>query len=185
MYIFLHEKKTYTHTKNGDYMKNISIWKDTVKELHYPKLEGNKEVDVLIIGGGITGISTLYNLKNSKLNVMLVEQNKIGQSTTGNSTGKLELLQNDLIDKIRKNFGDTTARKYVKSQQDAIKNAVDIIEKENIDCNLEKVEAFLYTDKKEEVKKIKDLVTFLKTCNIKINKVSKDKLGEQPHLKLH
>ena len=68
-------------------MKNISIWKNNFKNIKYQPLKENKKVDVLIIGGGITGISTLYHLNDSKLNVILVEQNKIGFSVTGNSTG--------------------------------------------------------------------------------------------------
>ena len=92
-------------------MKNISIWKDTVREKKYPKLSSDKNIDVLIIGGGITGASTFYYLKNSGLKVMLVDQNKIGFSTTGSSTGKLNYLQNNLIDKIRSSIGENGAYK--------------------------------------------------------------------------
>ena len=123
-------------------MKNISIWKDTINKKEYPKLNGNKNVDVLIIGGGITGISTLYELRDSKLNVILVEQNKIAMSTTANNTGKLNYLQNNLLDKIRTNFDDKTIAKYIKSQQYAIDLITDIITKENIKCDLQKTNAF-------------------------------------------
>ena len=57
-------------------MKNISIWKDTVKELKYPELSSDKKVDVLIIGGGITGVSTFHYLKKSNLNVVLFANKK-------------------------------------------------------------------------------------------------------------
>ena len=147
-------------------MKNISIWKDIKKEKNYPKLCENKKVDVLIIGGGITGISTLYHLNNAKLKVMLVEQNEIGTSTTGNSTGKLTYLQNDLIDKIRKHVGDETASKYVNSQIDAIDMIKRTIEKENIDCDLQKVDSYIYTNKKEEIKYLEELREFLKKDSI-------------------
>lgn len=155
-------------------MKNISIWKDTVNEEEYPKLTEDKEVDVLIIGGGITGVSTLYQLKDSGLDVALVEQNKLGQAVTGNSTGKLSFLQNDLIDKIRNNFDDKTATLYLKSQIDAIKMAISIIEKENIDCDLRKVKSYIYTNKKSEIRKIKSLVIFLNQCGIKVYKQDVD-----------
>ena len=73
-------------------MKYRSIWKDNIDSISYKKLDKDIECDVLIIGGGITGISSLYHLRDSKLNVVLVEQNRIGYSTTGNSTGKLTYL---------------------------------------------------------------------------------------------
>lgn len=162
-------------------MKNISIWIDTVNKTKYPKLNENKEVDVLIIGGGITGASTLYNLKDSNLKVMLVEQNEIGKSVTGKSTGKLNYLQNNLLDKIRNSFGDKKASLYLKSQKDAIKMITDIIEKEKIDCDLERVDSYLYTNKKEEISKIKDLQRFLKKNNIKTIK-DKSKLVKNKYM---
>ena len=149
-------------------IKNISIWKDTVKIKEYPKLNEDQEVDVLIIGGGLTGISTLYNLQNSNLRVMLVEQNRIGQGVTANSTGKLSFLQNDLLDKIRKSFNDEVASLYLKSQITAINKVVEVINKEKIACDLETVDSILYTKKEDEIAKIKDLETFLKSNNVKV-----------------
>ena len=117
-------------------MKNISIWKDSIKLKKFNKLESDKSVDVLIIGGGITGISTLYHLLDSNKRIILVEQNKIGFSTTGNSTGKLNYLQNDLIDKIKDNYNDSFALNYINSQIDTISEMVNLIKKNKIDCYL-------------------------------------------------
>lgn len=155
-------------------MKEISIWKDTVNETNYQKLNEDKKVDVLIIGGGITGISTLYNLKDSNLKVILVEQNRLGMSVTGNSTGKLSYLQNDLLDKIRKCHNDEIASKYLKSQRHAIRMIKDTIKKENIDCDLEKVDSYLYTNKDNEIKKIEDLVKFLNNNGIETKNINND-----------
>lgn len=155
-------------------MKNISIWKDTVREKKYPKLSSDKNIDVLIIGGGITGASTFYYLKNSGLKVMLVDQNKIGFSTTGSSTGKLNYLQNNLIDKIRSSIGDDGAYKYIESQRYIIDEIVNIIKDNNIECDLEKIDNYLYTEKDSEISKLKDLEDFLLKCDIKVKKGVKD-----------
>ena len=150
-------------------MKNISIWKDTITSKKYNKLDKDIDVDVLIIGGGITGISTLYHLKNSNLNCALVEQGRIGYSTTSNSTGKLNYLQNDLIDNIRKTFNDKVASIYLKSQIEIIKEIVNTIKSNKIDCDLERTKAYLYTNKDNEIDKIKKLESFLNKNNIKTN----------------
>ncbi len=149
-------------------MKNISIWKDSIDLKEYPKLNENKNVDVLIIGGGITGISTFYYLKKSGLKTILVEQNKIGLGITGSSTGKLSILQNDLIDKIRSSFNDETALKYINSQIDAINKIVKLILDLKIDCDLEKIPASLYTNNEFEIDRIKNLAAFLLKNNIRV-----------------
>lgn len=151
-------------------MKNISIWKDTIERLEYPSLDEDKTVDVLIIGGGLTGVSTLYNLGNSNLKVMLVEQNKIGMSTTGGSTGKLTYLQNDLIDSIRKKHSDEIALKYIKAEMTTIEKEVEVIKKESIDCDLKEVNSYIYTNQEDEIDKLKDLEKFLNDNNIKTYK---------------
>lgn len=160
-------------------MKNISIWKNTITKKQYPKLNQDLDVDCLIIGGGITGVSTLYHLNKYNLNVALVEQNEICMGVTANSTGKLSFLQNDLIDKIRKSVGDKKASKYLKSQLEVVNLITNIVKEENIDCDLEKVDSYLYTNKDKEIKKIKELKKFLKKNNIEVsnttNKLVKSK----------
>lgn len=158
------------NNNSGEYMKNISIWKDNSKIKKYDSLNDDLDVDVLIIGGGITGISSLYHLKDSNLKVVLVEQNRIGYGVTGNSTGKLNYLQNDLLDKIRKYYNDEVASLYLNSQIEVMNEMKEVIEKEKIDCDLEKVPSYLYTNKDSEIKKIKRLEKFLIKNNIKIKK---------------
>ncbi len=150
-------------------MKNYSIWKDNIKLTDFQVLDKDIETDILIIGGGITGISILYQLKNTKLNTILVDQGKIGLQTTANSIGKLTFLQNDLLDKIRNSFGDEIGKKYLESQINAINMVISIIRKEKIKCDLIKVPSILYTNNINEIEKIKDLKRFLEKCNIRVN----------------
>lgn len=149
-------------------MKNISIWSD-IKTSNYKSLDKDIDVDILIIGGGMTGVSSLYHLRNCGLKIALVEQNKIGMGVTSKSTGKLCYLQNDLIDKIRTFYSDKIASIYLNSQIETINNMIKVINDEKIDCNLEKTDAYLYTNNDKEIKKIKDLEKFLIKNNINID----------------
>ena len=153
-------------------MKNISIWKDYSKKTNYNKLDKDLDVDVLIIGGGITGVSTLYHLRDSNLSVALAEQNKIAYSTTGNSTGKLSFLQNDLLDKIRKYSGDKNAFSYISFQVDGMNKMVKLINDKKIDCDLNEVDSYLYTNKENEINKLKDLSNFLNNRGINTKETS-------------
>lgn len=146
----------------------MNFWEKESKSNKFKELNSDIDTDILIIGGGITGVSTYFHLKNQNINTILVEQNEIGLSTTGRSTGKLTYLQNDLIDKIIKYNGLDVASKYLKLQIDTINKIVSIIKENNIECDIEKVKSYLYTNKKEEIKNIKKLEKFLTDNNIKV-----------------
>lgn len=68
-----------------------SYWIESTKDIEkkYPKLENKIETDVCIIGGGLTGISSAYELVKSGISVTILEKDQIGKSTTGNTTGKI------------------------------------------------------------------------------------------------
>ena len=142
-------------------MKRYSIWKDNVEEFSYQKLDHDLTTDVLIIGGGMTGINTLYHLRESNLEVVLVEQNKIGMGVTANSTGKLTYLQDHLYNKLLTNFDFEVASSYLKSQRKAIQLAIDIIKKNSIECDLVQTNSYVYTNQEKEIKKLKELKEFL------------------------
>lgn len=112
---------------------------------NYPTLSSNLDVDVLIIGGGITGVNVAYHLIDSGLKVCLVEKNLIGSGVTSRTTGKLTFLQ-DNISKIKAYHDIDKVKLYVKSQKDAISLAKNIIEKENIECNFEKAKSYLFAN---------------------------------------
>ena len=149
-------------------MKNYSIWKDNIKLPEFNKLKENIEVDILIIGGGMTGINTLYQLRNSNLKTVLVEQNKIGMGVTSNTTGKITYLQDSIYEKIENSFDKETANLYLDSQRTAIALIKEIIEKENIDCDFIKVPSYVYSNTQEEDEKLKELKNFLLDNNIKV-----------------
>lgn len=150
-------------------MKNISIWEDnSSKKPRFKELTEDIKTDVLIIGGGITGVSAYHHLKDSNLKVVLVEQGKLGMSTTSKSTGKLTFLQNDLLDKIRNSVGDEKAGKYLKSQIEAINKIVNIIKERKIKCDLEEIDSMVYTNKNSEIEELNDLKDFLIKNKIKV-----------------
>lgn len=72
-------------------MKGESIWKKIdYKKLLYNALENNEiEVDLAIIGGGITGITAAIELIKSGKKVALIEAQEIGGKTTSMSTENL------------------------------------------------------------------------------------------------
>ena len=149
-------------------MKNYSIWKDGVKIKKYDKLDKDINVDVLIVGGGMTGISTLYHLRNSGFKVALVEQNRLGMGVTARTTGKVTYLQDRIYNELLSNFDFEITSKYLKSQREAIDIVLSIIKENEISCDLEKTNSYVYTNNDSEISKLKELKKFLEKNEIKV-----------------
>lgn len=132
------------------FMKNKSIWSEVIKGRSYPELKEDLDVDVLIVGGGITGVNVAYHLIDSGLKVCLVEKNLIGSGVTSRTTGKLTYLQQDMCSRIKTYHGIDKAKLYVSSQKKAIALAKKIIDKEKIECNFRKVDSYIFSNIKED-----------------------------------
>ena len=122
---------------------NNSIWEETVKDVCFPALKENRSTDVLIIGGGITGILCAYKLKNAGLSCMLLEANEICSGITKNTTAKITLGHGLIYDKMIQRFGEEKARLYAESQTKSIKEYSDICAKTN--CDYEIKDSFVYS----------------------------------------
>ena len=154
-------------------MKNYSIWSEELKN-NYQELNTDLDIDVLIIGGGMTGINTAYQLINSNLKVCLVEKNIIGSGVTSRTTGKLTYLQENIYSKLKLYHDEIISRLYLDSQIEAINLAKDIIDKEHIECNLEKASSYVINNNDKKFNEEKELLNKfnikLKTSNILPNK---------------
>ena len=144
-----------------------SFW-NLEKENHkeFSPLIGDINADVCIIGAGLTGLTTAYYLSKKGKKVVLLEKDRICSCTSGGTTGKITS-QHELIYKYLKDeHGKEVAKKYLESNENAIKNIEKIIKDENIDCDFEKKSAFVYTQSEQEVEKIKQELKVVKQLGI-------------------
>lgn len=133
---------------------NNSIWNlDTTNNIK--ELKKDLDIDILIIGGGITGISICYNLINCNKKVVLVEANKVGTGITSKTLGKITALQGHYQD-IYNKYGYYITKKYYTSQLEAINLLTKTIIDNKIDCNLEKADAYLYSSDEATTKKLQE-----------------------------
>lgn len=138
---------------------NNSIWLKGIKTKANKKITSDIETDILIVGGGITGLTTAYFLKDKK--VTLIDKSKIGYGKTSFSTGKLTYLQ-DTLSKGNKEKEDL----YLSSQIEAINIIKNIIIENSIKCNYESNASYLYATNEKEKKNIKKIENILKRNNI-------------------
>ncbi len=161
-----HNVSNLDHTKMGEIMKEYSsIWQ---KNINFEK-ESNKwqdSCDILIVGGGITGTSLAYFLSKKKQNVMLVDKGLIGCGITAMSTAKISYLQGTVYQTLEKQQSLAISRAYFTSQKETMKDFVQFIHNEKIDCDLEKNRAYLFATEPSNSSKVDKEKTLLETFGV-------------------
>jgi len=149
---------------------NNSIWEE-VKIKNINSEIKDFDTDVLIIGGGITGLSCAYFLKDSNLDITVIDKSNIGHGITCKTTAKVHFLQGAIYQDLENYFNKDISKKYFESQIDAIGLVKGIIDKEKIKCDLEETDAYIFTKEDKDIKKIKREKELLESWNIKCKEV--------------
>ncbi|MBA3536527.1 MAG: FAD-dependent oxidoreductase [Tatlockia sp.] len=153
-------------------MDKNSLWKKISHSgIKYPLLNETIEVDVLIIGGGITGITAATQLLASGKKIAIVEAHTIGGVTTSLSTGNLYVPVQPFYQTIASKFDIATAAQVAKSRQFAIDYIENTIADYKIDCNFTRRPWFAYTEGEKETFLEKEL-TIMKQLGIEVDYVS-------------
>lgn len=127
-----------------------SLWNATVSRHDFPTLESDTKTDVLIIGGGIAGILTAYFLQQNGVPYILVEKDRIGGGTTGNTTAKLTYQHGLIYQKILRGSGLEKARMYLQANRVAFEKYAVLCKK--IDCGYEIQNNYVYvTDDRQKI----------------------------------
>lgn len=131
-----------------------SFWTDSTDLPSFPRMDQDIHVDAVIIGGGITGITSAYLLANKGLKVAIVEADKLLNGTTGHTTAKITA-QHDLIyDELITNMGTSKARLYYEANIEALEFIKETIEQDHIDCDFSTQDAYIYATTEEYAQKI-------------------------------
>jgi len=123
-----------------------SYWIDSTPETNYPSLNEDISVDVAIIGGGITGITSALLLKKEGLKVALLEASRIAQGTSGYTTAKLTSQHYLIYDKLITEMGEEKAKQYADANETAIDFIENTAKEYNIDCDFNRRLAYIYTN---------------------------------------
>lgn len=117
-------------------MEFISMWEATAnKRSNYPTLEGDKETDVVIIGGGYSGLSTSYHLQKENYNTIVLEKGIVGDGASGRNGGEVLTGYLGTMEGWAKKFGLETAKNMWQLSIDAIDLIEQIIKKHDISCD--------------------------------------------------
>lgn len=136
--------------------ENVSFWIDSTEIIAGFKPDQDVQTEVLIIGGGIAGLTTAYKLLKAGKKVVLVEDGFIGSGESGRTTAHLASALDDRYFFLEETFGEEKAKLAAESHAAAIDEIEKIVMDLNIDCSFQRVNGYLFlhpSDKEENLDK--------------------------------
>ncbi len=124
-------------------MTSTSLWMST-EVLRADPLDGDAHCDVAVIGSGIAGISTAYELARRKLSVIVVDRGGIAQGMTSRTTAHLSPQCDNLMSELKKLRGLDMANAFYRSQIAAVARIEEIQAEEEIDCDFRRLPGYLF-----------------------------------------
>lgn len=122
-----------------------SVWLATATMPQYGVLAADQFADVLVVGGGLIGLTTALLLQEDGAEVVLLEGGRIGARTSGSTTGKVTSQHGAIYARLLDRHGTDKARQYGAANQAAIEEVDNLIHRLAIDCELSRSPSFVYT----------------------------------------
>jgi glycine/D-amino acid oxidase-like deaminating enzyme/nitrite reductase/ring-hydroxylating ferredoxin subunit len=126
--------------------RTLPFWFDSTFQ-SFPKLDRDLDVDVVVVGGGITGLTTAYLLAAARRSVVVLERATCAEIDTGHTTAHLTMVTDTRLRQLVKQFGRTHAQAVWDAGLAAIAQIDQIVNDEGIDCDFEWVEGYLHAPK--------------------------------------
>jgi glycine/D-amino acid oxidase-like deaminating enzyme/nitrite reductase/ring-hydroxylating ferredoxin subunit len=139
-------------------MDTTPVWTELSQPRYAPPATSQK-FDVIVIGGGITGLTAAWLLKNSGKRVCVLEKNRIGGGETGHTSAHLTYVTDLRPTELIQNFGADAARLTWQAGAAAIDWIERNVEELGINCGFHRVPGFLtasLTSNSDEARSLKD-----------------------------
>ena len=150
----------------------VSYWLDSAAIAAFQPLDGDLTTDVVVVGGGLVGVTTAHLLARAGHAVVLLEADRIAAGVTGNTTGKLTAGHGRIYKRLTDSYGAPAARAYARSNQDA----VEWVASQGIDCDLRPAANYIYTDIPEDVESLRDEATAARAAGLPASFVTESPL---------
>ncbi|MFL5479169.1 MAG: FAD-dependent oxidoreductase [Gemmatimonadaceae bacterium] len=131
-----------------------SVWMGTTEVPQFQPLTQDLRTNVCVIGAGIAGMTTAYLLARAGRAVVVIDDGPIGGGETGRTTAHLTAALDDRYYEIEKLHGEEGARLAAESHMSAIHRIESIASMEDIDCEFERVEGYLFLGGKDTRKEL-------------------------------
>ncbi len=119
-------------------------WSHSASLPRFPKLDRDEDVDVVIVGGGITGLTAAHLLTLEGRRVALLERERCAQADTGHTTAHLTMVTDERLPALVKRFGRDHARAAWEAGLAAIAQVDAIVGDLDLACDFAWVPGYLH-----------------------------------------
>lgn len=132
------------------------MWMDTTDVPSLPQATQDMRTNVCIVGAGIAGMSTAYLLARAGRAVIVIDDGPVGGGETGRTTAHITAALDDGYYEIEKLHGEGGSRLAAESHSAAITRIESIASLEDIDCDFERVDGYLFLGGDSKRKKLEE-----------------------------
>jgi Rieske Fe-S protein len=145
-----------------------SLWLDDDAPPRRTPLPGDLTVDVLVIGGGIAGITTALLCARDGARVAVVEARRVASGVTGCNTAKVSALQSTIYSAIRSRHGEEAASVYAQASTAGVERIAALASEQGIDCALHRRPAFTYAADESQVTSVEKEAEAARTAGLPV-----------------
>lgn len=132
-----------------------SFWLEMCPATNFPILKTGLKVDVVILGGGIAGITTATLLKQAGYTVAVIEANRIIKDVTVGTTAKISVSPNKIYNNLISHLGISKAQEYANTNSRALQKISELVEEYDIDCDFHRLPLYMFNESLEKVNELK------------------------------
>ncbi|HET7898300.1 MAG TPA: FAD-dependent oxidoreductase, partial [Flavisolibacter sp.] len=148
----------------------ISLWQDTTPEPFTGSREpGSVTYDVLIAGGGITGVTTALMLQKRGKKCIIAEAHTLCFGTTGGTTSHINTFLDTGYHIIREKFGTEATQLVAKATNASRDLFQQLVHEYNIDCGFEEKDGFLYAVDDQQAKQLDEIYKASKEAGVEVD----------------
>ena len=122
-----------------------SYWVDSTPETTHPQLDRDIEVDVVVVGGGMLGITAAFMLKRQGAKVAVLEGGRVAGGVTAYTTAKVASSHGVHYQEVESSFGEDGARSYAQAQEAALEQMGEWVDELGIDCDWRRKPSLVYS----------------------------------------
>src|SRR5690606_3316210 len=142
--------------------KTRSLWQENAQSsaTASSKESVDSEVfDVVVVGAGITGLTTALLLQEAGLRCVVTEAKMPGFGTTGGTTSHINTMLDTSYDIIERDFGLDNARLVAAATMESIALIYNLTKKYEIACDFSFRDGYLFAENEEETQSLKEILS--------------------------